>query len=337
VVVRELDDPVIQQPGDAIVRVDLAGLCGSDLHPYFGREVGLDTGTVMGHEFVGRVVAVGAAVARLQVGDRVAAPFTTSCGNCFYCSRGLTSRCVQAELFGWRENGNGLHGGQASLVRVPLADSTLMKLAPWISDETALLLGDNLSTGYFAAEMAGITADGTYAVVGCGTVGLLATVAAFRQGARSIVAIDPNESRLHVAHRLGARPFSDAVQARAAVLDQTQGRGADGVMELVGLPAAQKLAYDLLRPGGTLAVIGCHCEPHFAFSPADAYNKNLSYRTGRCPARHFMSRLATSLEDNPLDLSWCITHRFAIEQAQQAYDTFAHHRDGCIKAVFQFD
>ncbi len=154
--VRDLPDPCVEDSRDAIVRVHTAGLCGSDLHPFFGREQGIDRGTVLGHEFVGEVIAVGDAVSSVSIGQRVCAPFTTNCGDCFYCRTGLTSRCTHGQLFGWREQGQGLHGGQATMVRVPLADATLMTVPEGTSDETALLLGDNLSTGYFAAEMVGI-------------------------------------------------------------------------------------------------------------------------------------------------------------------------------------
>jgi threonine dehydrogenase-like Zn-dependent dehydrogenase len=119
------------------------------------------------------------------------------------------------------------------------------------------------------------------------------------------------------------------------VRQHTDGRGADGGMELVGLPEAQQLAYQLIRPGGTMSVIGCHCGPHFAFSPADAYNKNLHYRTGRCPARYYMPLLAEQLKQSPIDLSWCVTHHFSIDQGAEAYDVFAGRKDGCIKAVLR--
>ncbi len=202
VALRTLPDSVIEQPTDAVVQVQLAGLCGSDLHPFFGREVGIEPGTVMGHEFVGVVTAVGSEVRTIKTGDRVFAPFTTNCGTCFFCQAGLTSRCQAGELFGWRQNNRGLHGGQAQFVRVPLADGTLMRIPAGMSDDTAILLGDNLSTGYYAAEMVGIQPDGVYAVVGCGTVGLLAITAALRLGANKVFAIDPNESRLALAGRL---------------------------------------------------------------------------------------------------------------------------------------
>ena len=335
--VREIADPTLESPGDAIVKVSVAGLCGSDLHPFFGREVGLDPGTVMGHEFIGEVVATGGDVQRISVGTRVCAPFTTNCGHCYYCNSGLTSRCVSGQLFGWRQNGTGLHGGQSALVRVPHADGTLMKIPDGISDETALLLGDNLSTGRFAADMAGISNTGTFGVIGCGTVGLLAIAAAKEMGAQQVVAVDPCTHRLKLAESLGALTYANAEDALNQTMLLTNQRGLDGVMELVGLPEAQRLAYQLVRPGGTLSVIGCHCTPNFSFSPAEAYDKNLTYRTGRCPARHYMNVLTSKPNLTDMDLSWCITHRFPAADAAEAYRIFTSRDDDCIKAVLHFD
>ncbi|HKQ56622.1 MAG TPA: alcohol dehydrogenase catalytic domain-containing protein, partial [Candidatus Eisenbacteria bacterium] len=124
----EVPDPELRDPRDAIVQVTLAGLCGSDLHVYHGRETGIDRGTVMGHECVGRVVLAGEGVHGLSAGDRVAAPFSTCCGDCYYCAHGLSARCIAGQLFGWVEKGTGLEGAQASFVRVPLADATLFPL-----------------------------------------------------------------------------------------------------------------------------------------------------------------------------------------------------------------
>ena len=333
VAVESVADPAPLRPTDAVVAVSVAGLCGSDLHPYFGREAGLDSGTVMGHEFVGRVVAAGAEVRGFAVGDRVCAPFTTSCGHCIYCASGLSARCEQGELFGWRSGGRGLHGGQAEFVRVPLADGTLVAVPDEIEDETALLLGDNLSTGYYAARLAAVEPGSIVAVIGCGTVGLLSVAWARRFDAARVFAFDPVESRRALAGRLGAETEVDEESFTAALLEATAGRGADAVMEVVGLPAAQRLGFELLRPGGTLASIGCHAEPRFAFSPGDAYDKNLVYRTGRCPARRLMPMLARELARQPLDLDWCVTHRFALADGVAAYDVFAGRRDACVKAV----
>ena len=147
-------DPEILDPGDVIVRVEAAGVCGSDLHVYRGLETGLDPGTVMGHELAGEVVEVGRGVRQLRPGDRVVSPFTTNCGVCFYCRIGLTARCVLGQLYGWVEKGKGLQGAQAELVRVPLADATLVRLPEGTPTETALFAGDNLATGWFGAESA---------------------------------------------------------------------------------------------------------------------------------------------------------------------------------------
>ncbi|MGB0600221.1 MAG: alcohol dehydrogenase catalytic domain-containing protein [Rubripirellula sp.] len=331
-----IPDPQLESDSDAIVRVSLAGLCGSDLHPFFGREVGIQAGTVMGHEFVGEIVAVGGDVRTLEIGDRVCAPFSTNCGHCKDCRQGLTSRCRDGQLFGWRENGRGLHGGQAESVRVPMADGTLVKVPDGISDEVALLLGDNLSTGFFAAEIANVGPDQTIAVVGCGTVGLLAIVAAISSGVTNLIAIDPDPARREQAIKLGALAFADQKNAFEAVRERSDQRGADAVIELVGLPAAQRTAYDLVRPGGTLSVIGCHCTPNFSFSPAEAYDKNLTYRTGRCPARAYMDWLPKRLAENPIDLSWVFTHRFSIDQGKDAYRVFANRQEGCVKAAIEF-
>lgn len=334
--VEFIPDPVIEHPDDAIVKVKLAGLCGSDLHVYHGRETGIDIPTALGHEFVGEVVEVGAGVQKFRVGDLVCAPFTTSCGVCFFCERGLTCRCESGQLFGWRNENIGLHGGQAELVRVPLADGTLVKTGG-MKPDLALLLGDNLSTGFFCAELAEVRPGGTYVVVGCGTVGLICIVAALQMGAKQVFAVDRVDHRLKIANDLGAEPIFDIDSAVQQVNDATEGRGADSVMELVGLPAAQKMAFDLLMPGGVLSTIGCHCESNFAFSPVDAYDQNLTYRTGRCPARFYMDKLESRVAEGRFDqLAPLISHRFSIDNGINAYEVFANRHDNCLKAVIDF-
>lgn len=332
----DLADPRIEESGDAIVQVELAGMCGSDLHAFFGREKGLDPGTVMGHEFVGRVVECGGDVAGIRVGDRVFAPFSTSCGRCFFCCRGLTSRCQQSQLFGWRSGGRGLHGGQAGYVRVPLATGTLLRVPEGMSAESAILLGDNFSTGFYCAEMAEIDPAGVTVVIGCGSVGLLSILAARLQGAGQIVAIDRVAGRRELATGLGALALEPGDEAVKVVREMTGGRGADSVMELVGLPEAQRLAFQMIRAGGVMSVIGCHTSASFAFSPVDAYDRNLTYRTGRCPARHYMDRLSGRVAAGELAIDSMITHRFSPSDCRQAYDVFAHQKDGCVKSVLDF-
>jgi len=146
---------------------------------------------------------------------------------------------------------------------------------------------DNFSTGFFCAEMADITPEKTCVVIGCGTVGLLSIIAAKHLGAEKLYAVDPVPDRRKEAEALGAIPLTPE-NAAAVIANATDQRGADSVMELVGNPAAQQLAYQVMRPGGTMSVVGCHCTPNFAFSPIDAFDKNLTYRTGRCPANRFV-------------------------------------------------
>ena len=330
----DLADPTMESGADAIVRVSMAGLCGSDLHPFFGRETGLDPNTVMGHEMVGEIVDVGSDVENFSVGDRVFIPFSSNCGSCFYCQNELPSRCEVGQLFGLVENGAGLQGCQSEFVKVPYADATLMKVPENVSDEAALLLGDNFSTGFYCAQMAQCGPGKVHVVIGCGTVGQLCCIAAKSMGAETIVAIDPIQSRREQAEALGVKAVSpDAEMAEIASL--TQGRGADCVMELVGLPDAQKLAYQLIRPGGIMSVIGCHCTPHFEFGPAAAYDKNLTYRTGRCPARHFMDVLTPRVAQGEFDLSGFVTHDFEIKESVRAYEVFSKRLEGCGKAVIR--
>lgn len=239
--------PRVEEPTDAVCRVIAAGLCGSDLHPFHGREAGLDVGCVMGHEMVGEVVEVGAAVKSIKVGQQVFAPFSTCCfgavppegssdESCSFCPH-LPCRCPRGQLFGWRSAGVGLHGCQAEYVRVPLADGTLVERPPSVTLEESLLLGDVLSTAFFCAENAGIGnldhlaakyVDGatapasaaplvssagphrTFVVVGCGPVGLLTVVAALELGQPGdiLFAVDRVPERLAAAESLGARPLN---------------------------------------------------------------------------------------------------------------------------------
>lgn len=331
---EDAPDPAIADPGDAIVRVEASAICGSDLHVYEGRERGLDEGTVLGHEFAGRIVSAGAGVVSRAIGDRVVSPFTTSCGSCFYCARGLSARCARGRLFGWVEAGAGLHGGQAELVRVPMADATLFPVPDDLALELALFLGDVLATGYHGAMLAGAAPGVACAVIGCGPIGLAGIVCARELGAETVYAVDTIPERLALAARFGATAV-DAKSGHAATImrSATEGRGADAVLEAVGSPDAGRLAYELVRPGGTIAVVGVHHETGFAFSPANAYDKNLTYRTGRCPARGLMEAVLPIARRRRDDLAAIVTHRLPLSEGSGAYELFAAKRDGCIKVV----
>ena len=334
IVYQSVPDPEILQSTDAIVQITLSGICGSDLHVYHGRETGLDNGTIMGHEFVGTVIETGNEVKKFKKGSRVLSPFTTSCGECFYCRVGLTCRCEKGGLFGWVQNDRGLHGAQAQFIRVPMADTTLISLSNDLSEEKGLLLGDVFSTGYFCADNAGINGKGTYVVIGCGPVGLMTIVAAKHLGAENLFAIDFSNERLAMAKELGATPLNPlATDVRISVLNTTNGRGVDAVMEVVGSNDALRLAIDLLRPGGTISSVGVHTAKSFSFSPIEAYDKNLIYKVGRCPAHYYAERLLREGIVQQYPVEKIITHHFDLDKGARAYEVFDKKIDNCIKAV----
>jgi len=327
-------DPELSRPTDAIVKISLASICGSDLHVYHGRETGQDHGTVMGHEFVGVVEEVGSHVTRFKRGAKVLSPFTTSCGECFYCQIGLTCRCEKGNLFGWIHNGHGLQGAQAGYIRVPMADSTLLPLSSDLNEKKGLLLGDVFSTGYFCAENAGVGSEGVYVVIGCGPVGLMAILAAKHLGAQTLFAIDFIDDRLRFAEKFGAIALHPALTpVKEEILNATHGRGADAVMEVVGSDKSLKLAMDLIRPGGTISSVGVHTEQNFSFSPGEAYDKNLTYKSGRCPARYYADKLLREEIPQRYPIEKIITHQFQLVEGTRAYEVFDKKLDKCIKAV----
>jgi len=343
IVYQSVSEPQILQPTDAIVQISLSGICGSDLHVYHGRETGIDQGTVMGHEFVGTIIETGTAVKKFYKGSRVLSPFTTSCGECFYCRIGLTCRCEKGKLFGWVQSGHGLQGAQAQYIRVPMADTTLFSLSNDLSEEKGLLLGDIFSTGYFCAENAGVDAkarlsdgQGTYVVVGCGPVGLMTILAAKHLGAENLFAVDYSNERLQMAKEFGAVSLNpSAIDVKTAIMNATNGRGADAVMEVVGNPEALRLAIDILRPGGTISSVGVHTAKSFSFSPGEAYDKNLVYKIGRCPAHYYAEKLLKEEVIQQYPAEKIITHHFTLNEGARAYEVFDKKLDNCIKAVLR--
>lgn len=329
-----ISDPSLIHPTDAIVKVNMCAICGSDLHVYHEHEKGIDHGTAMGHEFVGEIVELGKGVNTFKKSDLVMSPFTTNCGHCFYCNIGLTCRCVQNQLFGWVQNGAGLQGGQAEYVRVPLANSTLKKIPEGVSPEEGLLMGDIMSTGFFCAKQADINPKGTYVIIGCGPVGLMTLLGCLEYGAEKVFIVDTVDDRLSIAKELGAITINPKKQnAKAIIQDATQGRGADAVMEVVGSSATLQLAYELLRPGGILSAVGVCNDPGFGFTPNQAYDKNLTYKVGRCPARYMMDELTPVVQKHRYDFSSVITHRLLLQDGVKAYDTFSKRQEGCLKMV----
>lgn len=326
-------DPILSHATDVLVKVKLCAICGSDLHVYHEHEKGIDRHTVMGHEFTGEIIEVGKNVKTFSVGDRVISPFSTSCGRCYYCTIGLTSRCVQSQLFGWVENGIGVQGAQAEFVRVPLADGTLIKVPENINDEHALLLGDIIPTGFFCAKQAEIKSTNSYAVVGCGPVGAMAILGAIQLGAEKIFAIDTLPERLAMAAAMGAIPIMGNADTVSIIKDKTEGRGVDAVLEAVGNKNTGRLAYDLVRPGGIISMVGVCNDQAMPFSPSEAYNKNITFKVGRCPARHLIHECIHHVTSSRYDYTSIISHRLKLEQGSEGYRLFANKIDNCLKVI----
>ncbi|MEE8142687.1 MAG: zinc-binding dehydrogenase, partial [Planctomycetota bacterium] len=232
-------------------------------------------------------------------------------------------------------DGVGLQGAQADYVRVPLADSTLLALPQEVHWEQGLLLGDVLPTAYFCAELAEIRPGNHCVVVGCGPVGILAVRAARELGAEQIFAVDTVPERLALAARCGAVPISLNHEDPVAVVgESTEGQGCDAVLEAVGSRFATELALDLVRPGGILAVVGVHSKT-YSLSPKQLYDKNLTFKIGRCPARHYMERLLPLVQSQKLDATCVISHRLPLEEGAHGYQIFAGKREGCTKVLLR--
>ncbi|EGR50075.1 uncharacterized protein TRIREDRAFT_76218 [Trichoderma reesei QM6a] len=324
--VQDRPVPQIRDDEDIIVKVSATALCGSELHVYRGHQPS-ETGFIMGHEFTGTVVAAGPAVKSVAVGDKVVAPFTASCGKCFFCRNEATARCEKSMLFGSTK----LDGGQAEYVRVPMADGTVSKAPPSISDEALILMADIFPTGFFGVKSAISLApptlsvqESTMVVIGCGPVGLCAIVAAAELKPKHLFAIDSVDSRLRQAQQLGAEPLNFAKDKEgmlARILEATHGRGADLVVEVVGLSPALRTAFDTVRPFGVISSIGVH-NAEIPWSGSEAYGKNLRLQMGRCPVRSIFPEALVLLEKKQHLLGFMFENTIPLDDAVQGYALF---------------
>ncbi|RDW83163.1 hypothetical protein BP5796_04654 [Coleophoma crateriformis] len=316
--------PELQAETDIIVKVKFTALCGSELHVYRGHQPST-TGFIMGHEFTGIVEEVGSQVKTVKVGDRIVSPFTVSCLECFYCKNGYSSRCTKGLLLG----SAGLDGAQAEFVRVPLADGTVMKASPALKDNALVLMADIFPTGFFGATNAfkhftpEQVAEATVVVVGCGPVGLCAILAASTFKPKHLFAVDSVDSRLELAEGLGAEPLNfmkNKEQMERRIKEVTDGRGADAVIEVVGLKPALKTAFDLIRPWGVISSIGVHNDE--ASLCNQAYNKNLRIQMGRCPVRSIFPEALKMLEEKQDHLSFMFDKIMPLSEAVEGYELF---------------
>jgi 2-desacetyl-2-hydroxyethyl bacteriochlorophyllide A dehydrogenase len=319
--VDEVPEPDLTAPDEAIVRVEATGVCGSDLHIYHGR-VAIEPGFVIGHEYVGTVIAVGDDVSAVAEGDRVLGTYCTACGECFFCARGDFHKCDRGRVFGHGEVLGSLQGAQAELLLVPNADLTLRRIPEGMSDDVALFAGDVMGTGYHAVVETGVELGSSVAVLGLGPVGLCAVQAAFAEGAAQVIAIDTVDDRLAMAESFGASAVHLTEQdPRAAVKEATDGRGVDATIDAVGHPNALDLACRLTRKAGTVSATGVYAE-RIEVHMGVVWIKALTLKTGHANVIKHLDPVLERLSSGALDPTPLVTHHMSLDEAPQAYETY---------------
>jgi threonine dehydrogenase-like Zn-dependent dehydrogenase len=321
--VRDVPEPTLTGGGDAIVRVRLAAICGSDLHFLHGKAP-LEPGDVVGHEAVGVVERVGDAVTRFRPGDRVVMAFHVACGRCWFCRTGQTQLCEEWRMLGAGLFGGDLPGAQAELVRVPVADVNLLALPDDVDDERAVFVGDVLTTAWYGASISEIRDGDTVAVVGAGPVGFLVARAALARGAGNVLSLDRLADRLELVERVGAQPIDvGARNASTAVDEVTDGRGADVAIDAVGHPDAFRTAIDVVRRGGRVTVVGMYAGERVDVQLGVWWARALDVRFGGiCPVHAWWHEALAALRDGLLDPTPLISHRLPLEEAAEGFALF---------------
>jgi len=378
--VEEVPDPRIEQPTDAIVRITSTGLCGSDLHLYDPLTPFMTPGDAVGHEPMGIVEEVGPDVTDLAVGDRVVVPFNISCGSCWTCGQGLHSQCETtqnrdhgsgASLLGYSSLYGAVPGGQAEYLRVQFADFLPIKVPEGPPDDRFVYLSDVLPTAWQGLRYADLPADGTLLVLGAGPIGDMAARMALREGNRVIV-VDRVPERLERVRTVGAETIDlDEVDDLAAeVRARTSGRGADAVIDAVGMeahgnPVAEKLikavgllpdrvarplmtnvgfdrlaalhaAIECVRRGGTISLLGVYGGAASPMPLMQMFDKQVQVRMGQANVRAWTDDLMPLVldDDDPLGTESFATHRLPLDDAPKAYAQFRAKEDGMVKVVF---
>src|ERR671922_2618608 len=321
---EERPEPELAERDDAIVRVEAAGVCGSDLHIYHGR-VSIEEGFTLGHEFVGTVVAAGDGVTQVAEGDRVLGCFCSACGNCFFCRRGDFHKCDEGRVFGHGKTLGSLQGAQAERVLVPHANLTLRRVPEGMPDDTALFAGDVMGTGWHAVDQAGLRPGDSAAVLGLGPVGLCAVQAARAAGAAHVIAVDSVEDRLRMAESFGAQPVHlTEDDPRGAVKAATEGRGVDVAVDAVGHPDALDLAARLTRKAGTVSAGGVY-PPRVQVHMGVVWIKALTVRTGHANVIGHVDRVLAMMAAGVLDPDPLVTHHMPLADAAEAYAVYERH------------
>ena len=329
---REKPKPTLMQERDAIVKVTLASICSSDLHIKHGSVPRAVPGITVGHEMVGIVEEVGKAVTKVKPGDRVTVNVETFCGECFFCKKGYVNNCTD-ENGGWAL-GCRIDGGQAEYVRVPFADQGLNKIPDGVTDRQALLVGDVLATGYWAARISEISEQDTVLIIRAGPTGICTLLSVMLKKPRRIIVCEKDKNRLqfirqHYPEILLVSPE----KCEAFVRANSDHEGADVVLEVAGAEATFRLAWECARPNGLVTVVALYDQAQILPLP-DMYGKNLTFKTGGvdgCDCEETLRLIAEGkLNTEPL-----ITHTYPLERIEEAYELFEGKRDGVIKVAVE--
>lgn len=322
--------PVLLEPTDAIVRVTLGSICSSDLHIKHGSVPRAVPGITVGHEMVGIVEEAGPQVSGMKVGDRVTVNVETFCGECFFCRHGYVNNCTSPHG-GWAL-GCRIDGGQTQYVRVPLATQGLCRIPDTVSDEQALLVGDVLATGFWAARISDITPEDTVLIIGAGPTGICTLLCVMLKQPKRIIVCEPSEERrqfvrTHYPEVLLTTPD----ECEEFVRQNSDHDGADRVLEVAGARDTFQLAWRCARPNATVTVVALYDEPQVLPLP-QMYGKNLTFKTGGvdgCDCEEVLGLI----EQGKIDTTPLITHRFPLERIEEAYRLFENKEDGVIKVA----
>jgi threonine dehydrogenase-like Zn-dependent dehydrogenase len=379
--VDDVPDPIIEQPTDAIVRITSSGICGSDLHLYEVLGPFMNEGDVLGHEPMGIVEEVGSEVREVTPGDRVVMPFQISCGACFMCEQGLYTQCettqvrdqgMGAAMFGYTSLYGAVPGGQAELLRVPLARNTTIKVPEGPPDERFVYLSDVLPTAWQAVEYAAIPDGGSVAVLGLGPIGDMSCRIALHRGHR-VIGVDLVPERLGRARERGVEVLDLSHHERElaeVIRELTDGRGPDSVIDAVGMEAhgaplgrlaqqisallpdavskkvmekagvdrlgALHLAVDVVRRGGAISLIGVYGGMADPLPMLRIFDKQVQLRMGQANVKRWVDDIMPLLTDgDPLGVEGFATHRLPLERAPEGYELFQKKQDGAIKVLLQ--
>ncbi|EHR60433.1 zinc-dependent alcohol dehydrogenase [Saccharomonospora cyanea] len=380
--VDEVPDPRIEKPTDAVIRVTSTGICGSDLHLYEVLGAFIDPGDILGHEPMGIVEEVGSEVENLKPGDRVVVPFNISCGHCYYCDQKLYSQCETtqvtehgkgAALFGYTKLYGQVPGGQAERLRVPFANFGPIKVPEGPPDDRFLYLSDVVPTSWQAVEYANVPPGGSVLVLGLGPIGQMCARIALHRGASRVIGVDLVDERLELArsHGIDTIDLRQYKHVADAVRDRTDGRGADSVVDAVGMEAhgapvtglAQQLAtllpgplaakavekvgidrlaalyvaIDAVRRGGTISLSGVYGGMLDPMPMMTLFDKQVQLRMGQANVHAWIDDVMPLItgDGDPLGVEDLATHHLPLSEAPEAYDMFQKKRDGAVKIVLQ--